>query len=77
MKNLPHEFQALAILSANTILAGIKHVIIAVEPVLNPLLIALQIVIAVITIVWIWRRAKGAKLDNQQKERDLKNEQNT
>jgi len=74
MKNLSPEFQALGLLSANTIAEAIKHALAAIEPMLNPILVMLQIGIAAVTIIWIWRRAKGAKLDNEKAERDLDNE---
>jgi hypothetical protein len=65
MKNLTHEYQALAILSANTILELVKKAVVAIEPLLGPILVMGQIGVAVVTVVWIWRRAKGAKLENQ------------
>lgn len=74
MKNLPVEHQALAILSFNTALNGAKWLIVHVEPVLNPLLVVVQIVIGVFTAIWIYRRSTGAKLDNKIKQKELDKE---
>lgn len=71
MKNLSLEHQALSLMAVNTALPAVKSMLTAVEPFLGPLLTLGQIVIAIFTAVWIWRRAKGAKLDNKIKERDL------
>lgn len=71
MKNLPHEFQALAFISVNTSLEVAKKVIVSIEPVLSPVLTIFQIAIAAVTVLWIWRRARGAKLENQKAEKEL------
>jgi hypothetical protein len=75
LKDLSHEHQAFSLMAVNIALPAVKWVISAIEPFLSPLLTLAQIVIAVLTAVWIWRRAKGARLDNQIKERDLKERQ--
>jgi hypothetical protein len=66
------EHHLLALFSVNMILELIKKLVVAVEPLLSPLLIMVQIAVAVGTLIWIFRKARGAKLENEQKERDLK-----
>jgi uncharacterized membrane protein YciS (DUF1049 family) len=43
-----------------------------IEPALAPLLVVGQILVAVGTIVWIYFRIRGARLDNKIKEAQLK-----
>jgi uncharacterized membrane protein len=71
IEHLPVEHQALAILTLNQILLALKWLVTHIEPVLGPLLVLVQIVVAVFTAVWIYRRATGAKIDNQIKQKEL------
>lgn len=61
-----------AMVAANGVVAGVREIINAVEPVLGPLISIGQLGIAVATIVWIFVRVKGARLDNKLKEKELK-----
>lgn len=71
MKNLPVELQAVMLLTTNGLLEAFQKVVTAVQPLLSPLLTLGQVVIALATIIWIFRRARGAKLDNRLKEIEI------
>lgn len=71
MRNLPAEHQAMVLLVINGAVDVLNKLVAAVQPVLTPLLTLGQLVIAVGTAVWIWRRARGAKLDNRLKEVEI------
>lgn len=66
MRNIPEEQQAVAILFANGI-AEMAH-----KVTLNDGLMVAQILVAVSTALWFFRKAKGVKLDNKRKEEKLK-----
>jgi len=55
---------AIVLLAANSLASGFKNVVDLVAPALAAVLILTQIVVALVTVVWIWRRAAGAKLEN-------------
>lgn len=61
-----------AMVATNGLVAGVREIISAVEPVLGPLISVGQFGIAVATIIWIFVRVKGARLDNKLKEKELK-----
>lgn len=67
--NTDHQVAVLALV--NLVAEAAKKFVTWVEPVLNPALTIAQIVVAVVTIVWIWQRVKGAKLDNKLKQKEL------
>jgi hypothetical protein len=75
MKNLSVEHQAMVLLILNGAMDMLNKVIMAVQPVLTPLITAGQIVITMGTAVWIWRRARGAKLDNRIKELEIEKQE--
>lgn len=74
MKN--SEIPALALVSANSMLAGAQWVLKAVEPVLASLVTLAQVVIGVLTIIWIVQRVKGIKIENKIKALELKEKEN-
>ena len=70
--NIDHQVAVLALV--NLAAEAVKKVILWIEPVLGPVLTTGQIVIAVLTIVWLWQRVKGVKLDNKIKQKELDKE---
>jgi hypothetical protein len=58
--------------AVNGLVAGIRGIVTAIEPLLGPLVSVGQIGIAAATIVWIVFRVKGVRLDNKLKEKELK-----
>lgn len=62
----------IALVAANGFVAGVQKVVAAVQPWLAPLISLAQFAIAVATVVWIFYRIKGARLDNKLKEKELK-----
>jgi hypothetical protein len=70
--NIDHQVAVLALV--NLAAEAVKKVILWIEPVLGPVLTTGQIVIAVLTIVWLWQRVKGVKLDNKMKQKELDKE---
>lgn len=71
MKFVSTEHQIMGLITLNGALECVSKIVIAVQPVLGPILTVSQIVIAVGTAVWILRRARGAKLDNRIKEIEI------
>lgn len=67
--NTDHQVAVLALV--NLAAEAVKKVILWMEPVLGPVLTTGQIVIAVLTVIWIWQRVKGVKLDNKLKQKEL------
>lgn len=67
--NIDHQVAVLALV--NLAAEAVKKVILWIEPVLGPVLTTGQIVIAVLTIFWLWQRVKGVKLDNKIKQKEL------
>ena len=70
--NTDHQVAVLALV--NIAVEAVKKVVLWIEPVLGPVLTIGQIVIAAVTIIWIWQRVKGVKLDNKIKQRELDEE---
>jgi hypothetical protein len=71
MKNFSPEHQAMVLLIINGAVDVLNKAVAAVQPFLTPLLTLGQLVIAIGTAAWIWRRARGAKLDNRLKELEI------
>lgn len=69
MKNA--DGKVLALVSGNTGLSLAKDALDVVVPWLQPMLSATltvaQIAVAIVTVVWIWRRAQGVKQENERK----------
>lgn len=67
--NTDHQVAVLALV--NLAAEAAKKCVTWIEPVLSPVLTFAQIAVAIVTIVWIWQRVKGAKLDNKLKKKEL------
>lgn len=59
----------LGLLSANSVLAALKNFTVAIEPVIGPLVGLGQFAVACVTVLWIYRRATGAKISNDAAQR--------
>jgi len=67
--NIDHRVVVLALV--NVAAEAVTKFFTGVAPVLGPILTFAQIVVATVTIVWIWQRVKGARLDNKLKKKAL------
>lgn len=67
--NTDHHVAVLALV--NLAAEAVKKIFLWLAPVLGPVLTLGQIVIAVVTVIWIWQRVKGVKLDNKRKQNEL------
>lgn len=65
------EHQVIGMLSASQLLGAVKSFMAAIEPLLGPIFTLTQIIVAIVTIVWIVRKMKGTKLDNERKQKEL------
>lgn len=70
--NIDHQVAVLALV--NLAAEAAKKFITWIEPVLSPVLTFAQIIVAAVTIIWIWQRVKGARLDNKLKKKELDKE---
>jgi len=70
LRHLPsEEHQMLALLSVNSAAGVVNKLITKLSPGLSDVLTLSQIAVAAVTILWIFRRAKTAKLHNQKLEK--------
>lgn len=68
-KTMENQFAILVVLNASA--AGVRQLVEWLQPVLTPILTLGQIAIAAATVVWIWQRVKGQRLDNRIKQKEL------
>jgi hypothetical protein len=67
--NIDHQVAVLALVNLGA--EAVNKFFTWFAPVLSPMLTLAQIVVATVTIVWVWQRVKGARLDNKLKQKEL------
>lgn len=67
--NIDQKVAAFALI--NLAAEAVKKTMSYLEPILNPILVICQILVAVGTAIWIYQRIKGVKLDNKRKQQEL------
>ena len=72
LNRMKEDHQLVGLLLANGAGSTAHNVLTTVEPLLGPILTFIQILVGAITFVWIWRRVRGAELDNKFKEKKLR-----
>jgi hypothetical protein len=74
LKHINTDHQVVAAITGNGALEVVKKMVEHVTPMLAPLLVAAQIVVAIATAIWIFRQARGAQLANRELEHKIARE---